>query len=108
MTVELPVPVQQLVDAINAGDTEAFVDSFTSDAVVNDWGRVLTGHDGVRSWAETDAIGQNAQMTVQDATTDGNVTELRFGWSSNRFNGTSSAFATVVGEKVSEFRIPPH
>lgn len=100
--------VQAVVDAINAGDTEAFVAAFTTDGVVNDWGRVLNGHDGVRSWAATDAIGQNAKITVLEATEDGNVTSLKFDWESNRFNGESSAFVTVSSGLVSEFRIPPH
>jgi len=104
----LPAPVQRVVDAINAADTEAFVAAFTSDGVVNDWGRILHGSDGVRSWADTDAIGQNATISVHDATTTGDVTEIRFGWKSNRFNGDSRAFVTVTDDLVSEFRIPSH
>ena len=54
----LPGPVQAVVDAINAADTDAFVAAFTEDGFVSDWGRVLNGADGIRSWADTDAIGQ--------------------------------------------------
>ena len=107
-TPDLPPPIQRLVDAINAGDTEAFVASFTEDGFVDDWGRVLRGPDGVRSWAETDAIGMNAQMTVLDATTDAGTTELQFEWASNRFTGTSSAIVTIQDDLVAGFRIPPH
>lgn len=102
----LPVPVQVVVESINNGDKAAFVAAFTADGVVNDWGRVLRGADGVASWADTDAIGQNAKIEVTAATTDGDVTEIEFNWSSNRFNGPSRAFVTVSGDKVSEFRIP--
>lgn len=62
--VSVPAPVQAVVDAINAADTEAFVNAFTADGYVDDWGRV--------------------------------------------FNGESSAFVTVAGDKVQGFRIPPH
>ncbi len=105
---DIPPAVQAVVDAINAGDTEAFVAAFAPDGRVDDWGRVLSGRDGVRSWAATDAIGQNARMTVTDAATDGDVTELVFDWSSRRFNGSSRAFVTVHDGVVTEFRIPAH
>ncbi len=107
MTVEVPAPVQAVVDAINDADYDAFVAAFTDSGEVNDWGRVLSGPAGVRSWAETDAIGMNARMTVLEAATDGDVTEIRFDWKSNRFTGQSTAFVTVVDGKVAEFRIPP-
>lgn len=104
----LPPAVSRVVDAINSADTDAFVAAFTTDGRVDDWGRVLEGSDGVRSWAATDAIGQNAQMTVLESSTDGEVTEIRFDWKSNRFTGVSRAFVTVSDELVSEFRIPAH
>lgn len=107
-TVALPAPVQAIVDAINNGDTDAFVNGFTSDGQVDDWGRVLLGPTGVRSWADTDAIGMNASMDVTSATTTDSVTHLVFNWSSNRFNGTSEAYVTVSEGKVSSFRIPAH
>lgn len=104
----VPAAVQALVDAINAADIEAFVSAFTADGFVDDWGRVLHGPEGVRSWAVTDAIGAGAQMTVIEAVTDGDVTEIRFTWSSRVFNGESTAFATVRGDRIASFRIPPH
>lgn len=33
----LPAPVQAMIDAINAGDTDAFVAAFTADGFVSDW-----------------------------------------------------------------------
>lgn len=105
---ELNPAVTAVVDAINAADEEAFVGAFTADGQVDDWGRVLTGPDGVRSWARTDAIGVGATMGVLEATERGDVTELRFTWESRRFNGESRAFVTVRDNLVSEFRIPAH
>src|SRR5690606_38107113 len=105
---ELPGPVQAVVDAINDGDTERFVAAFTGDVEVEYWGGVLTGRDGVRSWAHTDAIGQDARMTVRSAETAGDTTTIEFDWASKRFNGTSTAIVTVRDGLVSSFRIPPH
>lgn len=106
--ISLPGPVQAVVDAINAADTDAFVDAFTPDGSVDDWGRVLRGPDGVRSWAGTDAIGMEAQMTVLSAETDGDTTRIHFNWVSRRFTGESDAIVVVDGDKVASFTIPPH
>ncbi len=104
---QVPAPVSAVVDAINAGDTDAFVAAFTLDGQVDDWGRVLTGSDGVRSWAESDAIGMDARMNVLGAETVGDTTTVAFEWSSRKFNGTSTAIVTVADGRVSSFRIPP-
>lgn len=104
----LPQPVKAVVDAINNSDEDAFVAAFAPDGYVDDWGRVLNGQDGVRSWSQTDAIGRNAAMTVLSASTDGDTTHLTFDWSSDRFNGQSEAYITVAGDRVTAFRIPAH
>lgn len=107
-SISLPAAVQRVVDAINAADTDEFVKGFTDDGVVDDWGRVLRGPDGVRQWAESDAIGARAVVDVFEARTEGDVTEIRFHWTSRVFNGESSAFVTVSDDRVASFRIPPH
>ncbi|QTV79530.1 nuclear transport factor 2 family protein [Microbacterium sp. NIBRBAC000506063] len=106
--VTLPAPVQALVDAINDADTEAFVAAFTADGFVDDWGRVLSGPEGVRSWAGSDAIGMGAQMTVLSASTEGDTTRIRFGWVSRRFTGESDGILVVDGDRLASFTIPPH
>ena len=106
--IQIPDPVQRVVTAINEADTDAFVAAFAPDGLVDDWGRVLRGPDGVRQWAESDAIGAGAQMNVLEASTEGDVTELRFSWVSRVFTGESTAFVTLEGGRVASFRIPPH
>lgn len=106
--VTIPAAIRSLVDAINSADTEAFVEAFAPDGLVDDWGRVLRGPEGVRSWAQSDAIGAGARMTVLEASTAGDVTEMRFSWESRVFNGESRAVVAVVDGKVVSFRIPPH
>ena len=103
----LPAPVQTMIDAINAGDTEAFVAAFAVGGFVNDWGTVKARADGVRSWADSDAIGAGARMTVLSATTDGDMTRIRFGWSSRVFNGESDGIFVVDGDRLASFTIPP-
>ena len=103
----LPSPVQAMIDAINAADTEAFVNAFSSEGFVSDWGTVKAGPEGVRSWAGSDAIGAGARMTVLSASTEGDTTRVRFGWSSSVFNGESDGIFVVDGDRLASFTIPP-
>ncbi|MBS1675395.1 MAG: nuclear transport factor 2 family protein [Actinobacteria bacterium] len=109
MTVPvIPAPVQRMVDAINDGDTEAFVAAFTPAGFVSDWGTIKAGPEGVRSWAGSDAIGATARMTVLSAETDGDTTRIRFGWRSSVFNGESDGIFVVEGDLLASFTIPPN
>lgn len=104
---DVPAPVAAVVDAINAADTDAFVAAFTEDGLVDDWGRQLRGPHGVRSWAQSDAIGAGAQMSILEASTEGDTTTVRFDWRSRVFNGESTAIVVVEDDKVASFTIPP-
>jgi len=106
MPISLPPALQAAVDAINAGDEESFVAAFSPAGVVNDWGRVLKGEKGVRSWARSDAIGAGAAIAVTAATTSDATTHIVFDWTSRVFNGRSEAYVTIEDGLISEFRIP--
>lgn len=106
--LHLPAPVQALVDAINAADADAFVAAFTADGFVSDWGTVMAGPDGVRAWADSDAIGAGARMTVLSAETDADTTRVRFDWASRVFTGESDGIFVVSGGKLASFTIPPN
>lgn len=64
MTTDVPAPLQSFIDATNNGDSAAFVAAFTDDAVLDDWGRVFRGRDGVASWNRTDNIGKRAHFDL--------------------------------------------
>ncbi len=106
MSVTLPPALHSAVNAINAGDEDAFVAAFSPLGIINDWGRTLTGTDGVRSWARSDAIGAQARMAVLEAATTANTTHIVFDWQSRVFNGRSEAYVTVLDGLITEFRIP--
>jgi hypothetical protein len=63
----LPAPIQEFVDATNAGDTKRFLAVFTDDAYLSDWGREFHGVDGVASWNQTDNIGMDSRFAVVSA-----------------------------------------
>ncbi|WP_194410834.1 nuclear transport factor 2 family protein [Microbacterium cremeum] len=104
---ETPALIQRFVDAINTADTDAFVDTFTDDGFVDDWGRVLRGRAGVRSWAGSDAIGAGARMTLLSASVDGGTVRIHFDWRSSVFNGESDAIVELDGDRIKGFTIPP-
>lgn len=105
---DLPAPVQRFVDAINSADTDGFVAVFTAGGFVDDWGRVLRGPDGVRSWAGSDAIGAGAKMTVLSADVDADTVRIRFDWRSSVFNGQSDGIFAIDGDRLASFTIPRH
>lgn len=98
----VPPVIQEFIDATNAADTERFVATFADDASLNDWGREFRGHDGVRSWNETDNIGMKSQFElVSVAPGDGpDAYTVTIKVTSNRFNGTGPFKFDLRGGKV--------
>ncbi|RWB61709.1 nuclear transport factor 2 family protein [Mesorhizobium sp.] len=45
-----PDPIRRFVEATNAGDTEAFLETFTADALLTDWGRSFRGRGEIARW----------------------------------------------------------
>jgi hypothetical protein len=105
MSTELPEPVATFVDAVNRGDTEAFLSRFTLDGVVDDWGRRFTGRDAIRGWSDAEFIGAQGQMTVSDTSRDGADVVVVADWRSTHANGLSRFVFTLDGELVRQMRI---
>jgi ketosteroid isomerase-like protein len=102
---QLPEAVRRLVEATNAGDGAAFVDAFTEDGVVDDWGRTFRGPVEIGRWNEAENIGVHAQFRVQDFTADGDTVTARFAVSGGGFNGPSTFTFEVDGDRVRSMRI---
>jgi hypothetical protein len=49
---QLPDPINHLVEIVNRGDTESFLNFFIVDGVVNDSGRRFVGQDSIRQWSD--------------------------------------------------------
>lgn len=103
----VPAVIQEFIDATNAGDTERFVATFTDDAYLNDWGREFRGHDGVRSWNETDNIGMKAHFDFVSGEPGSDPDEytLTLKVTSNRFNGTGPLKFTLREGKIASLVI---
>lgn len=96
-----------MIDATNAGDTDAFVDAFTENAYLEDWGRQFHGHDGVRSWDATDNIGKQAHFVVENVGQRGDEWVVTVTVSGNGFNGTSPIAFALDGDRISRMVIAP-
>ena len=86
-SADLPGSVQAFVDATNAGDTEAFLQTFSADPYLNDWGREFHGRDGVASWNQTDNIGVRSQFEVQGVRVEDGTYVVTMKVSGAGFNG---------------------
>jgi hypothetical protein len=63
-TESLPSAVEKLIAAVNAQDREGFVGAFTPDAVIDDWGHQVVGHDEIRAWNECEFTGPDVRIDV--------------------------------------------
>ena len=56
--------VDQLIDNMNAGETDAFLAAFAPDGYVDDNGAASTGRDEIRVWSDRELIGANTKMEI--------------------------------------------
>lgn len=103
----LPEAIREFVEATNDGDTDRFVAVFTEDAYLNDWGREFRGHDGVRSWDQTDNIGEESHFTVlgvePGAVPESHIVTMTV--TGNGYNGTGPLAFVLRDNRIAELRI---
>ena len=105
----LPTPIAAFIDATNAGDSDAFVATFTDDGTLDDWGRVARGHESIREWDRTDNIGKESHFElvdiVADAGPDTYLVHLRV--TGKGFNGTGPFRFSLRGDRIESVHIVP-
>lgn len=105
MTSELPQPVAAALAAANALDTDAFLDLFTPDGFVDDWGRTFTGRDAIRGWSDAEFIGKNVTLDIRSHTTSGASTTVIVQVGGDGFNGPSTFTFVSDGEQLRSMTI---
>jgi hypothetical protein len=105
MTVSLPAPVQAVFDATNAGNTTAFLDAFTADGVVDDWGREFRGHEAIKKWSDGENIGVHATFAPTAMTEHNGEYVVAATVGGDGFNGPSHFTFRVDGDRVSRMTI---
>lgn len=102
---ELPSPVREFVEAVNAHDEDAFLSSLGSTGVVDDWGREFLGRQEIKDWSDKEFIGARGTMDVQRVDVrEGQVVVLA-DWRSNHANGMSQFTFDVDGDTVTRLTI---
>jgi ketosteroid isomerase-like protein len=102
---DLPQPVAQLLEAANANDTDAFLASLTSDAVVDDWGRQFKGPAEIRGWSDREFIGVNVSLDVTGVELNDGATTVTAKVGGQGFNGPSHFTFQVDDDLVARMTI---
>ena len=100
-----PTAVQRMIDATNAGNSEAFLAAFTPDAYLEDWGRGFHGRDEIARWNQTDNIGKRSHFeAVRTTGTDPHYV-VTLTVTGDGYNGTSDITFEVDGDQISRLII---
>lgn len=105
MGVSIPQPVASFIERVNEHDEQGFLDAFTPDGVVDDWGREFQGRDEIKRWSDREFIGAKGVLTVQEARPTGDGVTVVGDWRSNHANGLSSFTFTVQGDLITRMVI---
>lgn len=100
-----PAAVQRMIDATNAGDTEAFLASFAPDAHLEDWGRGFTGRDEIASWNRTDNIGKHAHFEALASTGTDQHAVVTIEVTGGGYNGTGDIVFETSGDLITRMII---
>ncbi|MER8425831.1 nuclear transport factor 2 family protein [Mesorhizobium sp. M0199] len=96
-----PDPIRRFVEATNAGDSEAFLDSFTPDAFLSDWGRSFKGREQIARWNQSDNIGVQSRLRILGIAAKDGTCRVRIAVEGNGFNGDGDMVFTLDGERIS-------
>ncbi len=103
--MDVPPAVQHMVDATNAADSAAFVESFAEDAYLEDWGRGFHGRDGVARWNQSDNIGRQSHFEVRSTRREGDGHVVTLQVTGGGFNGESDFYFEVDGDVIRQMVI---
>lgn len=101
----IPDPIRHFVEATNAGDTQAFLDTFTADASLTDWGRSFQGREQIARWNQSDNIGVKSQLRIVRITSAEGSYHIRIAVTGNGFNGEGDMSFTLDGDRIASLVI---
>lgn len=108
MDHKLPAAITNFINTTNNADSTGFVQLFTADAVLNDWGTEYHGPVGIGKWNQTDNIGKQAHFELVDFTqNDDDSWTVNLAVTGNGFNGTSPFKMVVVKDQLQSVQILP-
>lgn len=105
MNQEVPASITRLIDAVNRGDTAAFLALFAPDGQVDDWGKKYIGHRAIRRWSEREFTGAQGTLSPHRIAVQGESVVVDAGWKSGFYSGDSRFIFTLRGRSIVEMRI---
>ena len=105
MTDPLPDEVARLLAATNVEDRDAFLDAFTEDGVVDDWGRRFVGRERIAEWDAGENIGVHARIEATSVRRSGDTVEFGVRVTGDGYNGGGTFTATLRDGRVAELAI---
>lgn len=69
----LPEAAQRFIDATNAEDRDRLVAAFTTNAVVDDFGRTFVGPRRIQEWSDQEHIGTKNRITLSQVIDNGDL-----------------------------------
>ena len=105
MSDALPNEVARLLAATNAEDREGFLDAFTDDGVVDDWGRRFVGHERIAEWDAGENIGVHARIEATSVRRSGDTVEFGVQVTGDGYNGGGTFTATLRDGRIAELVI---
>lgn len=100
-----PPIVTAVLDAVNRGDTDAFLALFTPDGAVDDWGSIYRGRDAIRTWSDRELIGAKARFELRSAEQHGDDASMTVEVGGDGFNGPSKFAFSLDGGQIGRMRI---
>src|SRR3954453_3719986 len=97
---DVPGPAGRAIDAVNHGDTDAFLGLFADDGWIDDNGRRFTGRDEMRAWSDRELIGANTRFTVTGSEQTDQGVAVDIDVASDGFNGYSRFVFAVEGDAL--------
>ena len=104
--------MQRFLDVIRDGDTTGFLDLFTEQGEVDDWGRTFTGRRQIRAWSDEEFIGAHGHLSEVTIGTTGPsaavataVVTVVAQWTSQRHTGPSRFVLHVEGHHLRSMTI---
>ncbi len=65
-TTTLPAVIRDFISATNDHDGEAFIGTFTDDALVNDFSRNFRGKSAIKKWSDKEIIGDQVTFEADE------------------------------------------
>jgi hypothetical protein len=105
MSDDLEPAIRQLFDATNRGDSDAFLDAFAADGVVDDWGRTFTGHAEIAGWNARENIGVNSHIEATGVERGGDGIRVGVSVSGDGYNGGGAMTFVLEGDRIARMVI---